>query len=298
MQRRKFIKTTALSAVAVSATGFIRFDGNHYVSDCETTSDILGPFYRPDSPVRNNLVKSGAKGDLIELAGMVIHNDCVTPCKHAKIELWHCDGDGVYDNSSSEYRYRGTTFTDEKGNYSFSTILPVPYNAGGGLIRPAHFHLMITTESYTPLVTQLYFLGDRHIQKDPWASSANAKRRILKVQQLSSGNKRVLFNISLAGKIAAEPASINQLIGTYTDERDKNRKAEVFRKNDFLWLKNDVFGNKFEYAGNNSFKYHDESGEMKWTLHFEIIKAGSVKLTETRQEGEERERVSVFIKEK
>ncbi len=39
IQRRKFIKTAALSAVAVSATGFIRFDGNRYVSDCETTSD-------------------------------------------------------------------------------------------------------------------------------------------------------------------------------------------------------------------------------------------------------------------
>ena len=56
MKRRDFIKTTALSAVAISASGFIRRDGNRYVGDCETTTDILGPFYRPDSPVRNNLV--------------------------------------------------------------------------------------------------------------------------------------------------------------------------------------------------------------------------------------------------
>ena len=59
MQRRTFITNTALCAVAVSASGFIRFDGNRFVGDCETTSDILGPFYRPDSPVRNSLVVKG-----------------------------------------------------------------------------------------------------------------------------------------------------------------------------------------------------------------------------------------------
>ena len=56
MQRRNFIKNTAFYAVAVSAYGFIRFDGKHYVGDCETTTDIIGPFYRPGSPVRNDLV--------------------------------------------------------------------------------------------------------------------------------------------------------------------------------------------------------------------------------------------------
>lgn len=298
MQRRKFIKTAALSAVAVSATGFIRFDGNRYVSDCETTSDILGPFYRPGSPLRKSLVITGAKGELIELTGKVQHNDCVTPLENAKVELWHCDGEGVYDNSSNEYRYRGTTFTDEKGKYSFNTILPVPYDAGGGLIRPAHFHLMITAEGYPPLVTQLYFLGDSHISKDPWASSALAKQRILDVHQSNNGTKRVLFNIALSAKLSAEPASMNKLIGMYTGETDKSRKAEIIKKDDTLWLKNEVFGNQFEYVGNNSFRYPDESGEVKWTLHFEIMKTGAVKLTESMQEGAEGKKVSLFKKEK
>ncbi len=297
MQRRKFIKTAAPSAVAVSATGFIRFDGTRYVSDCETTSDILGPFYRPGSPLRKSLVISGAKGEPIELVGTVQHNDCVTPVKNAKVELWHCDGEGVYDNSSNEYRYRGTTLSDDKGNYSFNTILPVPYDAGGGQIRPAHFHLMITAKDYPPLVTQLYFSGDNHISKDPWASSALAKRRILEVQQSNNGTKRILFNIALSAKLSAEPASLNKLIGVYTGETDRSSKAEIFKKDDSLWLKNKVFGNQFEYAANNTFRYPDESGEVKWTLHFEIMKTGAVKLTETMQEGTEEKKVSGFIKE-
>ena len=298
MQRREFIKNTTLCAVAVSATGFISFDGQKYIGDCETTSDILGPFYRPNSPVRTNLVINGAKGDLIELSGIIQNSDCTTPCRNAKIELWHCDGNGVYDNNTDAFRYRGTTFSDDKGLYSFNTILPVPYDAGGGLIRPAHFHMMITADGYPPLVTQLYFSGDDKLQKDPWASSPVAKKRILEVQNLANGTKKVLFNASLSGKISADPASIGQLAGIYINESDKNKTTEIFKNKEKLWLKNEVFGESFEYAGNNTFRYPDPSKSVEWILQFEIIKTGQVKLTETIQEGTGEKKVWVSIKEK
>src|SRR5262249_42449122 len=154
------------------------------------TTDILGPYYRPDSPVRNNLVIKNEAGDLIELSGIVNHKDCITPYKNAKVELWHCSGKGVYDNDSDEYHYRGTTFTDDKGRYSFNTILPVPYDISGGKFRPAHFHMMITAEGYQPLVTQLYFSGDKHIDEDESASAPTAKRRILDVKNAADGSKK------------------------------------------------------------------------------------------------------------
>ena len=59
MQCRSFIKNAAFGVVAVSVSGFIHFDGNRYVDDCETTTDIIGPFYRPDAPVRTDLSDSG-----------------------------------------------------------------------------------------------------------------------------------------------------------------------------------------------------------------------------------------------
>ena len=298
MQRRDFIKNTTLCAVAVSASGFISFDGKKYIGDCETTSDILGPFYRPGSPVRKSLVINGAKGDLIELSGIIQNSDCITPCKNAKVELWHCDGNGVYDNSSDEFRYRGTTFSDSKGNYNFHTILPVPYDAGGGLIRPAHFHMMITADGYPPLVTQLYFSGDDKIKKDPWASSPVAKKRILEVQNLGNGTKKVVFNASLSGKISAEPASIDQLAGKYIHESDRNKTTEIFKNKEKLWLKNEVFGEEFEYAGNNTFRYPDPSNVMQWILQFEIMKGGNIKLTESIQEGTGEKKVWVSLKEK
>ncbi len=103
MERRNFIKSTAISAIAFSTSGFVMFDGHRFVGDCETTMDVLGPFYRPDSPVRESLVIAGEKGDPISLFGKIIHDDCITPYKNAKIELWHCDGYGIYDNESADF---------------------------------------------------------------------------------------------------------------------------------------------------------------------------------------------------
>lgn len=296
MQRRHFIKNTALTVMAVSATGFIRFNGTSYEGDCETTSDILGPFYRPGSPERSRLLVKGDPGTIVELSGHIRQSDCKTACKNAKVELWHCSSTGEYDNSSNDYRYRGTVYTDDKGNYSFTTVFPVPYDAGGGLIRPAHFHLLVTAAGYPSLVTQLYFSGDKNIAKDPWASASHAKRRILEVQNLSNGSKKVIFDVALAGKISAEPASLDKLTGIYSDEKDHTKKIEIFKSQGTLWMKNEVFGEQFAYAGNNTFRYADQSAVINWTLEFEILASGAVKLTVREQEGKGEEKTMVAIK--
>ena len=285
MQRKSFIKNSALCAIAVSTSGFIRFNGICFEGDCETTSDILGPFYRPNSPVRTNLVTKDISGVKIELSGTVRQADCKTPFKKAKVELWHCSKDGVYDNSSDEYHHRGTTYTDDQGKYYFNTILPPPYDVGGSF-RPAHFHMMITAEGFQSLVTQLYFAGDQYISKDNWASSSKAKNRILPVQTLKDDSKKVLFDVSIASKLSLEPASIDKFTGTFLDEKDENKKIEFFKKDNLLWVKNEVFGVDLEYTGNNKFQQRGmtESGR---TYFFEILQTGAVKLTCTyRNNGE------------
>ena len=74
--------------------------------------------------MRSLLAIKGEKGDPITLLGKVLHDDCSTPYKNAKIELWHCDGNGVYDNESKDFKYRGTTYSDDKGNYSSKPSCP------------------------------------------------------------------------------------------------------------------------------------------------------------------------------
>jgi catechol 1,2-dioxygenase len=282
MRRRDFIKSTALSAVAISASGFIAFDGKRHVGDCETTSDILGPYYRPDSPVRSNLRIEGQPGDPVELSGYIRHSDCSTPYKNAKVEMWHCDVNGVYDNQSPEFRYRGTTFTDEKGFYSFQTVLPVAY-AGEGFIRPAHFHLVVTAEGYQPLVTQLYFSGDKHIKGDAWASSTNAKRRILEVKNDNRGVIQVRYDVGMSKILHLEAASLDKLVGKYIDIKDGKKAAEIFNYRNRIWKKNEAFGDKFEYIGNNTFEEANNPTNLYWRLEFKYCRQDQFSLPRVLQ---------------
>lgn len=296
MERRTFLRNTAISAVAVSAYGFVSFNGDQFTGDCETTSDILGPFYRPDSPVRKNLRIKGEAGNSIELSGLIRHKDCITPYKNAKIELWHCDEKGIYDNASPDFRYRGTTFSDENGKYSFATILPVPYDVGNGHIRPAHFHMMITADGYMPLVTQLYFNGDSHISEDPYASSPKSKRRILDFQKTSNGANKVVYDVSMAEVLKLEAASIDKLTGIYTNIAIKEKSIELFKRDNTLWMKNEAFGNKFEYAGNNTFEEADNPEPFYWKLQFEILSSEGIRLTENYIDDDRKKHTAVYLK--
>lgn len=280
--------------MSVSTFGFLRYDGEKFIGDCETTSDILGPFYRPGSPVRNTLLIDGDAGKRIELRGIVRHQDCKTPYANAKVELWHCDANGVYDNSSDDFRYRGTTFTNSNGEYDFQTILPVPYEVGDGTIRPAHFHMMISAEEYQPLVTQLYFSGDEHIQSDPWAASA--QRRVLNVEELADNSARVYFPVNMARTLSVEPSSLDKLTGKYIHEQNSQSSVEFFQSNNKLWRRNEVHGQMFEYAGNNRFEYPGNPDGMYQYLQFEILPSGSVKLEMAYKDMNSNEHSSSFIK--
>jgi protocatechuate 3,4-dioxygenase beta subunit len=262
MHRRSFLKNTALFAVSVSATGFIRFNGTQYVGDCETTTDILGPFYRPNAPVRTDMRISGEMGQKVMLSGKIKHKDCTTPLKNACVELWHCDANGVYDNTSPDFKYRAKTYCDDKGNYRFESILPVPYDAGGGAIRPAHFHMMITAEGYQALITQLYFSGDKHIATDNWASSPTAKKRILDIKNGEGGIKAVSFDVTMMEKIPADAAVIDRLTGTYVRKNENKTSVEFFKRDAQLWIKNTGSingGYPLQYIGNNTFEAYGEN---------------------------------------
>ncbi len=298
MNRRNFLQNTAVCAVAVSTTGFVQFNGNAYTGDCETTTDILGPFYRPDAPVRTNLRMKGDADTEVMLTGIVKHKDCITPYKGAKVELWHCNAKGEYDNTSPEFRYRATTYCNEEGNYAFLTTLPVPYDDGSGNMRPAHFHLLVSAPGYQSLVTQLYFTGDPYLTTDAYAASATAKRRILDVKATAEGRKVVSFDVTMAEKLLAEPAVIDRLTGTYMDEQNKSLKTEFFKRNGQLWRKAGwiIYGLNYDYIGNNTFTQSGLPVGLTNTCVFEIQQDGSVKMTRTYVDAKGNKQVNVAFK--
>lgn len=186
---------------ALSLTTFgsiIKGVNGEFKGDCDTTNDILGPFYRPNAPVRSDLTYEGLQGTRIELKGKVFKSDCVTTIKDALVEIWHCNTEGEYDNDSDEFRQRARLKTNEKGEYSFRTILPGKY-LNGELYRPSHIHYRVTEKNSQELISQIYFKGDPHITEDPWASRDKAKHRILPIiLEDTKGNLTINFDIYLA----------------------------------------------------------------------------------------------------
>ena len=190
MDRKKFLVTASLAAFSISACANVKItDGKGTIEEpdgegdveligrCATTNDILGPFYRANAPVRTDLTFAGLAGSVIDLKGRILAEDCITPVENALVEIWHCNTEGEYDNDSDQFLHRGVQTTSKTGEYSFKTILPGKY-LNGKLFRPAHIHFRITSPTSSELVSQLYFMGDPHITKDPWASQDKAVDRI------------------------------------------------------------------------------------------------------------------------
>jgi protocatechuate 3,4-dioxygenase beta subunit len=117
--------------------------------DEPTVRQTAGPYFKPSSPQRADLVESGSKGRVVELAGLVLTRSC-RPVAHALVDLWHADERGDYDNVG--FRYRGHLFTDDAGRYRFRTILPALYTG-----RTRHYHVKVQAPQQPVLTTQLYF---------------------------------------------------------------------------------------------------------------------------------------------
>ncbi|MFK8036965.1 MAG: hypothetical protein AB8B74_01650 [Crocinitomicaceae bacterium] len=201
MDRKKFLATSVLTAVGLSTFGCaIQNTSGNFEGDCETTNDILGPFYRPKAPFINDLTFKGLKGARIKLNGIVHQADCKTPLKNALVEIWHCDSEGNYDNESDQFLHRASSKTKEDGKYDFLTILPGKY-LNGKLYRPAHIHYRVTAPGFKELISQIYFKGDPHITEDPWASQSKADLRILPlIPENIKGELSVNFDIYLTEK--------------------------------------------------------------------------------------------------
>lgn len=108
-----------------------------------TPHDEIGPFYRPNAPVRSKI----GSGYLLE--GVVRDAATCRPVPGARIEFWQAGPGGVYDDA-----HRATIFSDAKGHYRLETAVPPPYAR-----RPPHIHILVDMRGYAGLITQHYPKG-------------------------------------------------------------------------------------------------------------------------------------------
>ena len=105
-----------------------------------TPWDQIGPFYRPNAPLRNKI------GNGYVLSGMVRSAADCRPLPGARIEVWQVGADGVYDEA-----HRATIITDRQGRYRLETDFPVAYAR-----RPPHIHILVDMRNFAGLITQHY----------------------------------------------------------------------------------------------------------------------------------------------
>ena len=126
--------------------------------DEPTLHQTEGPFFKPSSPERIELLEAGMAGQPIELVGFVLSRDC-KPVAGALLDFWQADEKGQYDNSG--FRLRGHQFTDAEGRFRLRSIVPGAYVG-----RTRHIHVKVQPQGGRVLTTQLYFPGEQKNRSD------------------------------------------------------------------------------------------------------------------------------------
>ena len=281
MKRRTFIKKSSLTALSISAFGAIHWNGKSFVGDSPTTTDILGPFYRPGAPMRSNIIPPNSKGSPMNLSGTIFKEDGKTPINNASVEIWQCDENEHYDNASDSYFFRGAIMTGKNGKYDFKTIVPVPYKADPNdesSWRPAHIHMRVSVPDQQDLITQIYFKGDKYIDSDTWASSPQAVNRILNIAKNPAGGNAVTFDVVMKKEFPLDTEVYKKITGLYRME-DKSR-IEFIKNDDLLFMKrNGQLSAALKYMGNNTF----EGGIGFPKVSFELLADGGSKTVVTTE---------------
>jgi len=150
----------------------------------ETTANLLGPFWRMNSPRTENggsIVRSPTPGPAIFVDCRVVDRDG-QPIAGAECDVWHSSPEGFYeqqDPNQADMNLRGKFLTDKDGRFRFRSVKPAGYpipidGPTGDLLRagkrhnfrPAHLHFLIFRQGFKTLISQIYSPDDGRLETD------------------------------------------------------------------------------------------------------------------------------------
>ncbi|HZD89964.1 MAG TPA: dioxygenase [Pseudolabrys sp.] len=150
----------------------------------ETTANLLGPFWRMNSPRTENgasIVRSPTPGPVL-FVDAVVKDQKGQPIAGAEVDVWHSSPEGFYeqqDPKQAEMNLRGKFTTDKEGRFSFRSVKPAGYpipvdGPVGDLVRaasrhnyrPAHLHFLIYKDGFKTLISQIYVNDDPVLETD------------------------------------------------------------------------------------------------------------------------------------
>jgi len=183
-------KTTANHNEVVLMAGSLGFsalvcllnNGNN--GQTETTANLLGPFWRMNSPPTESggsIIRSPTPGPAI-FVNCWVKDQSGKPIAGAEVDIWHSSPEGFYeqqDPKQADMNLRGKFTTDKNGHFSFRSVKPAGYpipvdGPVGDLVRatgrhnfrPAHLHFLIFKEGFKTLISQIYSNDDDKLETD------------------------------------------------------------------------------------------------------------------------------------
>src|SRR5438477_13175552 len=98
MKRRTFIRETGKYFAGISILRNLSLAKGRRAGKAATTTDILGPFYRPGSPIRVNINPPGFAGEILDLSGTIFKEDGRAPFGNCMVEMWQCRPNRISDS--------------------------------------------------------------------------------------------------------------------------------------------------------------------------------------------------------
>ena len=150
----------------------------------ETTANLLGPFWRLNSPRTENggtIIRSSTPGPAI-FVNCWVKDQNGNPIAGAEVDVWHSSPEGFYeqqDPKQADMNLRGKFTTDAQGKFWFRSVKPAGYpipvdGPVGDLLkagkrhnyRPAHLHFLIFKQGFKTLISQIYTPDDDRLETD------------------------------------------------------------------------------------------------------------------------------------
>jgi hydroxyquinol 1,2-dioxygenase len=150
----------------------------------ETDANMLGPFWRMDSPATPNggsIVRSSTPGPILFVDAW-FRDTGGKPIEKAEVDIWQSSPEGFYENQDpvqADMNLRGKFTTDKDGHISFRSVKPAGYPipidgpvgellraAGRHNMRPSHLHFLVYKPGFKTLISQIYDPEDPHIETD------------------------------------------------------------------------------------------------------------------------------------
>ncbi len=225
IDRRRMLQTMAATSAGLLLPKAYFDTPGRFAEELQLTPSMTeGPFYPDRLPLDtdNDLLVitdsiTPAVGEITHLTGRVL-SQAGEPIRGALVEIWQVDNQGSYIHSrggnpnnggkrDANFQGYGRFLTDQKGQYYFRTIKPVPYPG-----RTPHIHYSITIGNRKVLSTQMLIAGNE----------ANERDGLLRAIQDPELRKLLLaeFKPVENSKIGEQQASFDLVVGYTPEDND------------------------------------------------------------------------------